>query len=301
MPAETDSWWREGALYQIYPRSYQDTNRDGIGDLAGITERLDHLQWLGIRGVWLSPVTVSPNADFGYDVADFCDVDPSLGKMSDLETLITEAAARDIKILLDLVPNHTSIDHPWFQESRSSRDNPKRDWYWWREQPNDWRSFLNQRLTSLSATPPMGGIEQSGWHLVYNDKPNTALQYQEGRAKGADLNATLGFNIRENGSIGDVVPESIAARAGLTPGAHIVAVNGRAYSTARLRDALKASSKTTTPMTLIVQNGEFFTTASIDYHGGEKYPHLERTTGKPDWMETLIKPLAPPPAPPKKK
>ena len=93
-----------------------------------------------------------------------------------------------------------------------------------------------------------------------------------------------------------MVPESIAARAGLTPGARIVAVNGRAYSTARLRDAVKASSKTTTPMTLIVQNGEFFTTASIDYHGGERYPHLERTTGKADWMETLIKPLAPPAA-----
>jgi len=164
--------------------------------------------------------------------------------------------------------------------------------------PHDWRAFLDQRLTSMSATPPMGGIEQSGWHLVYNDKPNVALQYQEGRSKGADLNASLGFNIRDNGSVGDVVPDSIAARAGLAPGAHIVAVNGRAYSTARLRDALKASSKSTTPMTLIVQNGEFFTTASIDYHGGEKYPHLERTTGKPDWMETLIKPLAPPPAKP---
>jgi predicted metalloprotease with PDZ domain len=160
--------------------------------------------------------------------------------------------------------------------------------------PHDWRAFLNQRLTSMSPTPPMGGIEQSGWHLVYNDKPNTALQYQEGRSKGADLNASLGFTIRENGSVNDVVPESIAARAGVAPGARIIAVNGRAYSTARLRDVIKASKDSTTPITLIVQNGEFFTTASIDYHGGERYPHLERTTGKPDWMETLIKPLAPP-------
>jgi len=160
--------------------------------------------------------------------------------------------------------------------------------------PHDWRAFLNQRLMSMSATPPMGGIEQSGWRLVYNDKPNTALQYYEGRSKGADLNASLGFNVRDNGSIGDVVPESIAARAGLTPGARIVAINGRAYSTARLRDAVKASKTATTPITLIVQNGEFFTTASIDYHGSERYPHLERISGKPDWMETLIKPLAPP-------
>ena len=118
--AELDSWWRAGALYQIYPRSYQDSTGDGVGDVPGITSRLDHLQWLGIRGVWLSPVTVSPNADFGYDVADFCDVDPTLGTLADVETLVDEAAARGIKVLLDLVPNHTSIDHPWFRESRSS-------------------------------------------------------------------------------------------------------------------------------------------------------------------------------------
>src|ERR1700712_5633684 len=134
---ELESWWREGALYQIYPRSYQDTDGDGVGDLPGIIQRLDHLQWLGIRGVWLSPVTVSPNADFGYDVSDYCDIDPSLGTMADIEALIAEATARDIKVLLDLVPNHTSIDHPWFQESRSSRDNPKRDWYVWADPKPD--------------------------------------------------------------------------------------------------------------------------------------------------------------------
>ena len=161
--------------------------------------------------------------------------------------------------------------------------------------PHDWRAFLNQRLTSLSATPPMGGIEQSGWRLIYNDKPNTALQYNEGRSKGADLSASLGIAVRENGTINDVVPESVAARAGLTPGGKIIAINGRAWSTARLRDAVKASASATTPITMIVQNGEFFTTASIDYHGGERYPHLERVTGKPDLMEMLIKPLAPPP------
>ena len=168
--------------------------------------------------------------------------------------------------------------------------------------PHDWRAFLNERLTSMSPTPPMGGIEQAGWHLVYTDKPNTALQYYEGRNKGADLSASVGFSVRDNGTINDVVPASVAARAGLTPGGHIVAVNGRAYTTARLRDVIKASGSATTPMTIIVQNGEFYTTASVDYHGGERYPHLERVTGKADWMEALTKPLMPPPpAPPKKK
>jgi predicted metalloprotease with PDZ domain len=167
--------------------------------------------------------------------------------------------------------------------------------------PYDWRGFLNQRLTSNSPTPPLGGIEQAGWHLIYNDKPNTALTYQEGRNKGADLSASLGFSVRENGSIGDVVPNSVAARAGLTPGSRIIAVNGRAYSTSRLRDVLKASSSASGPIELIAQSGEFFSNVSVDYHGGERYPHLERTPGKADWMDTLTKPLAPAPAAPAKK
>lgn len=107
--------------------------------------------------------------------------------------------------------------------------------------------------------------------------------------------------MQENASVGDVVPNSVAARAGLTPGARIIAVNGRAFSVKRLRDVVKASTSATTPMEIIVQNGEFFTTASIDYRGGERYPHLERVTGKADWMEALVKPLVPPPAPAKKK
>jgi len=159
--------------------------------------------------------------------------------------------------------------------------------------PHDWRAFLNQRLSSTSPAPPMGGIEQSGWHLVYTDKPNTALKYGEERGKNADLSASLGFSVNENGAIGDVVPNSAAAKAGLTPGSRIIAINGRAYATGHLRDAVKASAKETTPISLIVRNGDFFTTASIDYHGGERYPHLERITGKPDVMETLVKPLVP--------
>jgi alpha-glucosidase len=143
---DPNEWWRTGVLYQIYPRSYADANGDGIGDLVGITARLDHLAWLGVRGIWLSPVTVSPNADFGYDVADYCDVDPSFGTLADLDALVTEASDRGIRVLMDLVPNHTSIEHPWFRESRRSRDDPRRDWYVWADPapdggpPNNWVS-----------------------------------------------------------------------------------------------------------------------------------------------------------------
>src|SRR3954467_4071631 len=159
MPEDPNAWWREGTLYQIYPRSYRDTNGDGVGDLPGMIEKLDHLQWLGIRGVWISPLTVSPNADFGYDVADYCDVDPSFGNLTDFDELVTEASARGIRILMDLVPNHTSTEHPWFLESRSSRDNPKRDWYVWADPkpdgspPNNWvSSFFGPAWTLDDAT-----------------------------------------------------------------------------------------------------------------------------------------------------
>ncbi len=119
MPADRPgrTWWRDGVLYQLYPRSFADSNGDGIGDLRGITGRLDHLQWLGVDGIWLSPITVSPNDDWGYDVADYCDVDPTLGTLADAEEMIAEAARRDIRVILDLVPNHTSDRHPWFLDA----------------------------------------------------------------------------------------------------------------------------------------------------------------------------------------
>jgi predicted metalloprotease with PDZ domain len=158
---------------------------------------------------------------------------------------------------------------------------------------HDWKTFLNERLSSTAPLPPVGGIEQAGWRLVYTDKPNTALQFYEGERKGADLSSSVGFSVQENGSVGDVVPGSIAARSGLTPGAHIVAVNGRAFSIARLRAIVKASASSTGPIDLIVSNGDFFVTESVDYHGGERYPHLERVTGKADRMEALTKPLVP--------
>jgi predicted metalloprotease with PDZ domain len=156
--------------------------------------------------------------------------------------------------------------------------------------PHDWKGFLNERLSSTAAMPPVGGIEQAGWKLIYNDKPNTALQFNEEQRKGADLNASLGFSVQENGSVGDVVPGSVAARSGLAPGSNIIAVNGRAFTIPRLRAMVKASTTSTSPIELIVKNGDFFVTESIDYHGGERYPHLERVTSKPDRMEVLTKP-----------
>src|SRR5690606_10864649 len=121
---------------------------DGVGDLIGICERLDYLAWLGVDAIWLSPIFPSPMADFGYDVADCTDVDPLFGTLSDFDTLVTESHRRNIRIILDLVPNHTSDMHPWFLESRSSRDNPKRDWYIWRDPkpdgspPNNWLAYF---------------------------------------------------------------------------------------------------------------------------------------------------------------
>ncbi|MDB5594875.1 MAG: alpha-amylase [Hyphomicrobiales bacterium] len=139
-------WWKRGVIYQIYPRSFQDSNADGIGDLDGIRRRLDHLVWLGVDAVWISPVYPSPMADFGYDVADYCDIDPNFGNLEHFRALITEIHERGLKLIMDFVPNHSSDQHAWFKESRSSRDNPKRDWYIWRDAapgggpPNNWVS-----------------------------------------------------------------------------------------------------------------------------------------------------------------
>ncbi len=137
-------WWQTGIVYQIYPRSYQDTNGDGVGDLRGIESRLDYLKWLGVEAVWVSPCFRSPMKDFGYDVSDYRDIDPLFGTMADLDSLLEATHKRGMKLILDFVPNHTSDQHPWFIESRSSRDNPKRDWYIWKdakpggEPPNNW-------------------------------------------------------------------------------------------------------------------------------------------------------------------
>jgi len=122
-------WWQSGILYQIYPRSFRDGNGDGVGDLAGIVECLPYLSELGVDAIWLSPVFASPMADFGYDIADYTAIDPLFGSLREFDTLLGKAHARGLKVLLDLVPNHTSDQHPWFAESRASRSNRKRDWY----------------------------------------------------------------------------------------------------------------------------------------------------------------------------
>jgi alpha-glucosidase len=142
----TDAWWKSAVLYQIYPRSFQDSDGDGVGDLAGIRARLPHLTELGVDALWLSPIFTSPMADFGYDISDYIAIDPLFGTMADFDALLTEAHARGIKVILDFVPNHSSDRHPWFIESRSSRQNPKRDWYIWHDPapgggpPNNWLS-----------------------------------------------------------------------------------------------------------------------------------------------------------------
>lgn len=141
-------WWQSGIIYQIYPRSYQDSNGDGIGDLAGIRRHVDYLEKLGVTAVWLSPIYPSPMHDFGYDVADYTAIHPMFGTMADFDALLADLHGRGLKLILDLVPNHTSSEHAWFQESRSSRDNPQRDWYIWRDPapdggpPNNWLSFF---------------------------------------------------------------------------------------------------------------------------------------------------------------
>ena len=150
---EERPWWKRTTVYQVYPRSFADANADGIGDLAGVIDRLDYLHWLGVETIWLSPFYSSPQTDFGYDISDHYDISPEYGTLADCRRLIDEVHARGMKIVFDMVLNHTSIEHPWFQESRSSRDSPRRDWYIWRDgrrggPPNNWRSMLGN----------------SGWH-----------------------------------------------------------------------------------------------------------------------------------------
>jgi alpha-glucosidase len=164
--ADPDRWWHGGVFYQIYPRSYADSNGDGVGDLPGIVSKLDHLARLGIAAVWLSPVTRSPNRDWGYDVSDYRAIDPAFGTLADLDTLVHEAAARDIRILMDLVPNHTSDQHAWFVDAVGGRDAAHRDYYVWADAkpdgspPNNWVSIFGGSAWELD--------EASGQYFLHN-------------------------------------------------------------------------------------------------------------------------------------
>jgi glycosidase len=148
-PLSPARWWQTGAIYQIYPRSFRDTTGDGVGNLRGVIQKLDYLsETLGVEVIWLSPFYPSPMADFGYDVADYTDVDPLFGDLATFDELVDKAHVRDLRVIIDLVPNHSSDQHPWFQEARSSRDNAKRDWYVWADPqpdgspPNNWLSVF---------------------------------------------------------------------------------------------------------------------------------------------------------------
>jgi alpha-glucosidase len=146
--APNNNWWRGGVIYQIYPRSFADSNSDGVGDLPGITAKLDHVAQLGADAIWLSPIFKSPMKDFGYDVSDYCDIDPLFGTLDDFRTLVQTAHTKGLKVVIDQVLSHTSDQHPWFVESRASRDNPKADWYVWSDAlpdgnpPNNWLSVF---------------------------------------------------------------------------------------------------------------------------------------------------------------
>lgn len=168
-------WWQTGVIYQIYRRSFQDTNADGIGDLKGIERRLDYLASLGVDAIWISPIYPSPMADFGYDVADYCDVDVHFGVLADFDSLLAQAHARGLKIVLDFVPNHTSDRHPWFVESRASRDNPKRDWYIWRD-------------PALDGGPPNNWISDFGGSAWEWDQSTSQYYYHAFLKEQADLN-----------------------------------------------------------------------------------------------------------------
>lgn len=166
-------WWHDAVVYQIYPRSFNDANGDGIGDIPGIIEKLDYVQGLGANVIWLSPVYKSPMDDNGYDISGYREIAPEFGTMADMEALLKEADRRGIKIVMDLVVNHTSDEHPWFIESKSSKDNPKRDWYIWKDpkedgsEPNNWESFFKPKAWTLDEA-----TGQYYLHLFSNKQPD---------------------------------------------------------------------------------------------------------------------------------
>jgi len=166
-------WWERGIIYQIYPRSFKDGNGDGIGDLSGVREKLDYLQWLGVDAVWISPIFHSPMADFGYDVSNYTDIDPIFGTLAEFDALLAEVHRRGMKLLLDYVPNHTSDQNPWFIDARSSRVSAKRDWYIWRDPapdggpPNNWRANFGGAAWAWDEN-----TEQYYYHAFLKEQPD---------------------------------------------------------------------------------------------------------------------------------
>jgi alpha-glucosidase len=177
-------WWQTGVFYQIYPRSFQDSNGDGIGDLRGIASRLDYVAGLGVDALWISPFYPSPMADFGYDISDYENVDPIFGTLEDFDHLLSEAHQRGLRVIMDFVPNHTSIEHAWFREARSSRDNPKRDWYIWADPaddggpPNNWLSYFGGPAWTLDTL--------TGQYYLHNfDRGQPDLNWRNPAVKAA--------------------------------------------------------------------------------------------------------------------
>ena len=179
-------WWRQAVLYHLYPLSFNDANDDGYGDLEGIRQKLDYLQWLGVSAIWLSPIYRSPMKDFGYDVSDYVDIDPIFGSLASFDNLLAEVHKRDMKLLLDFVPNHTSDQHAWFKESRTSRHSPKRDWYIWADSkpdgsaPNNWLSRFGGSAWKLD--------EATGQYYLHSFLPEQAdLNWRNPAVKAAML------------------------------------------------------------------------------------------------------------------
>jgi alpha-glucosidase len=180
-------WWRSGVVYEVYPRSFQDTDGDGVGDLRGVADRLPYLARLGVDAVWLTPFYASPMRDFGYDITDHCVVDPSFGTLEDFDALVAAAHTHGIKVVLDFVPNHTSDLHPWFLESRSSRESPKRGWYLWRDgnPPNNWIAVFGGPAWEWDEA-----TGQSYYHAYLPEQPD--LNWRNPEVREAML-ATLRF------------------------------------------------------------------------------------------------------------
>jgi alpha-glucosidase len=184
----TPLWWQQGIIYEIYPRSFMDSNADGVGDLPGIISQLEYLQWLGVDALWIAPIFPSPMADFGYDVSDYTDIHPLFGTLADCTRLIAEAHRRHLKVILDYVPNHTSEQHPWFRAARTSRQHPRRNWYIWCDPaadggpPNNWRSVFGGSAWEWDAA-----TGQYYYHAYLKEQPDLNWRHPEVQAAMLDV------------------------------------------------------------------------------------------------------------------